>query len=362
MITPTLSRYLFRRYMAMILQVLAAIVIIAYLVDFTEFARRAGAWPEYTILKGVYLSAMRMPMIVMLIWPFVSLLAAIGVLMSLNRRHELVVARSVGVSAWQFLAPLCLASLLTGILAVSILNPIAAWALDKVEELEVTFRGRALDTSDELSIPWFSQSTPDGMTIIGASRTARRGLLLGDAVFLQIDRAGDIVERYDARTATLEEGRWRLEDVQRVTRNRQKDLLDTVEISSELRPEYIQERLSSPQTIPVYELPRVIRVARALGLQPNRFAMHFHSLIALPMLMVAMTLIAATVSLRFARMGQSASVILGGILAGFLLYVALVVFTAFGNVGFIPPVLAAWVPVVVAMFFGVTFLLHREDG
>jgi lipopolysaccharide export system permease protein len=362
MIGSTLSRYLFRRYMVMILQVLAAIVIIAYLVDFTEFARRAGAWPEYTIGKGIYLSAMRMPMIIMLVWPFVSLLAAIGVLMSLNRRYELVVARSVGVSAWQFLAPFCLASFLTGVAAVSVLNPIAAWTLGEVEELEIVFRGWSPDTSDELSVPWFSQSTASGTTIIGASRTARRGLLLGDAVFIEVDEAGNVQERYDARTATLEEGRWRLEDVQKVSRDRQVTFMDTVEIASELRPEYIQQRLSSPNTIPVYELPTVIEVARALGLQPNRFAMHFHSLIALPMLMVAMTLIAATVSLRFARMGQSASVILGGILAGFLLYVALVVFTAFGNVGFIPPVLAAWVPVVVAMFFGVTFLLHREDG
>jgi lipopolysaccharide export system permease protein len=362
MIVSTLSRYLFRRYMMMILQVLTAIVIIAYLVDFTEFARRAGAWPEYTITRGIYLSAMRMPMIVMLVWPFVSLLAAIGVLMSLSRRYELVVARSVGVSAWQFLAPLCMASLVTGIVAVAVLNPIAAWTLAQVEELETTFRGWTPNKSDELSIPWFSQSTPDGVTIIGASRTARRGLLLGDAVFLQIDASGNLVERYDARTATLEEGRWRLEGVQKVSGNRQKELLDTAEIPSRLRPEYVQERLSSPQTIPVYELPGMIEVARALGLQPNRFAMQFHSLMALPMLMVAMTLIAATVSLRFVRMGQSASVILGGILAGFLLYVALVVFTAFGNVGFIPPVLAAWVPVMVAMFFGVTFLLHREDG
>src|SRR5690606_22864431 len=100
----------------------------------------------------------------------------------------------------------------------------------------------------------------------------------------------------------------------------------------------------------------------ALGLSGNRFSMQFHSLVALPMLLVAMTLIAATVSLRFARMGQSGSMILGGILAGFLLYVTLVVATAFGNVGFVPPVVAAWGPVVVAMFSGVTFLLYKEDG
>jgi lipopolysaccharide export system permease protein len=30
--------------------------------------------------------------------------------------------------------------------------------------------------------------------------------------------------------------------------------------------------------------------------------------------------------------------------------------------GFVPTAIAASVPVVVAMFFGVTFLLYKEDG
>ena len=66
--------------------------------------------------------------------------------------------------------------------------------------------------------------------------------------------------------------------------------------------------------------------------------------------------------MRFARLGQSAPMILGGVLAGFLLYVVSVLVKAFGSSGLIPPIVAAWFPVVVAAFFGVTFLLHKEDG
>ena len=128
------------------------------------------------------------------------------------------------------------------------------------------------------------------------------------------------------------------------------------------RPEFVQERLARPETIPFFELPAKIEVARSFGLRANAFAMQFHSLLALPLLLVAMTLIAATVSMRFARMGQSATMILGGVVAGFLLYVVSVLVKAFGNAGFVPPVIAAWFPVVVAMFFGVTFLFYKEDG
>ena len=45
----------------------------------------------------------------------------------------------------------------------------------------------------------------------------------------------DLVERYDARTATLEEGYWHLEDVRRVFGTRQKEHLESVDLASELQ-------------------------------------------------------------------------------------------------------------------------------
>lgn len=152
---PTLFRYLFSRQLRMIALVLMAIIAIAYLVDFTEFARRASTWPEYTLMRGMYLSAMRMPMIMMLIWPFVILFAAMAVLIALNRRYELVVARSAGISAWQFLTPICLASFAVGVFAVTVVNPIAARSLTMVEDLEATLRYKTYQaqTTDSLNIP-----------------------------------------------------------------------------------------------------------------------------------------------------------------------------------------------------------------
>lgn len=358
----TLFRYFLRRYLTAVAQVVGIIIVIAFLVDFTEFARRAASWPDYTFGKGLYLSAMRMPMIAMLIWPFVALIAAMLTLVTLNSRYELVVVRSAGVSAWQFLAPICFGAGLVGLIAVTLVNPLAARSLAAVQELEMAFRGWTVDTSDELALPWLVESTPQGTTIIGAARTARRGLLLGDAVFLLIDREGTLTDRYDARAATLERGRWQLEDVRHTDAMKQTRRIVSAEIGTSINAELIQQRLTEPNIIPIYELPAVIKAARVLGMSAGRFATHFHSLLALPALMIAMTLIAATASLRFARMGQSATVLMGGLLSGFLLYVALITFTAFGNVGFLPPVLAAWTPVAVAFFFGVTFLLHREDG
>jgi len=90
--------------------------------------------------------------------------------------------------------------------------------------------------------------------------------------------------------------------------------------------------------------------------------MQYQSLLALPALLMAMTLIAATVSLKFSRFAQSRSMILGGIVSGFVLYVVSVLVKAFGSSGAIPPFVAVWIPVVVATAVGATILLHQEDG
>jgi lipopolysaccharide export system permease protein len=103
-------------------------------------------------------------------------------------------------------------------------------------------------------------------------------------------------------------------------------------------------------------------VAEGFGFSANSFRMYYHSLIALPVLLMSMTLIAATVSLKFVRLGQSSIMILGGIGAGFLLYVVSVLVKAFGGAGFVSPIIAAWFPVAVAAFYGISFLLHKEDG
>ena len=77
---------------------------------------------------------------------------------------------------------------------------------------------------------------------------------------------------------------------------------------------------------------------------------------------VVMVLLAATVSLRFARFGINAKAILAGVLAGFVLYVVSKLMVTFGSNGLVPPVMAAWSAAVVASLIGITVLLHQEDG
>ena len=358
----TLNRYFFLRYATITTWYFLGVYALITLIDFTEFSSRTIGVPGFTVGLAFTVSALRVPTIMLQAVPFVALIAAIATLVSLNRKYELVIARSAGISAWQFLLPFCVGALLLGLLTVGVLNPLAAHAISRSESLENEFRSGKSNTVTAFSAPWLRQKTADSDTIIGARAVLQQGLELADVTFFSLDGEGNIVERRDAARAYLRDGYWELHDVRRIRDGNKLPRLETDRIATNLKPEFVQERLARPETIPFYELPRKIEVARSFGLGASTFATQFHTLMALPVLLVAMTLIAATVSMRFARMGQSATMILGGVFAGFLLYVVSVLVKAFGNAGFVPPFIVAWIPVVVAMFFGVTFLLYKEDG
>lgn len=358
----TLGRYFLGRYASITLWFFVGVYALVSLIDFTELASRTSGISGYTTGLALAVSALRVPMIMQQTVPFVALFSAMAMLVSLNRRYELVIARAAGISAWQFLLPACLGAFVFGVMTITVLNPIAADAFARSQELETELRSRRPRNVSAFEEPWLRQKTAEGDTIIGARAVLEQGLLLVDATFFSFDREGAIVERRDAARAYLRDGYWELHEVRLHRPGLQFDDRETDRIATNLRPEFVQERLARPETVPIYALPAKIDVARSLGLSASSFATQFHSLLAMPLLLVAMTLIAATVSMRFARMGQSVTMIMGGVLAGFLLYVVTVLVKAFGDAGLVAPFIVAWIPVVVAMFFGVTFLLYKEDG
>lgn len=360
MIGWTLGRYFFLRYVTITFWIFAGLTTLIFIITFTEVSGRIARIEGSSLALAASVAALQVPMLMQQFVAFVALISGMATLASLNRKYELVVARAAGVSAWQFLMPICLGALVFGVLTVTVVNPIAAQGLAQSRSIEAGLRGAS--TASAVDTPWIKQRTEEGETIIGARTVLSQGLELAEATFLRLSPEGDIYERLDADRAVLRPGTWELSGVSRYRPGEPAERLETAEIATNLEPEFVTEQLADPELIPIYELPRKIAAARSFGLPANGFATHLHSMIALPALLVAMTLIAATVSMRFARMGQSASMILGGVLAGFLLYVVSVLVRAFGTAGFVPPPAAAWFPVLVASFVGVTFLLYKEDG
>lgn len=87
------------------------------------------------------------------------------------------------------------------------------------------------------------------------------------------------------------------------------------------------------------------------------------SLIASPFMLCAMVLVAAVFALRpNNRRGGVMFLIVGGIIAGFLVYFSSQVIYTFGLNGYIPVFMAVWTPILITVLVSVSILLHLEDG
>jgi lipopolysaccharide export system permease protein len=172
-LTSTLSRYFFSRYMTTFLVYCLGLLLVILLVDFNETSRRLSRAPDYTVALGLLVSALRVPSVLQLIIPFVVLIASIATLMQLNRKYELVVTRAAGISAWQFLAPLIIANLLIGVLSITVLNTLAA-SRDAKSGGHCRRKQSGQPATDQHAAPWLRQRTAEGDTVLGRPGQLRR--------------------------------------------------------------------------------------------------------------------------------------------------------------------------------------------
>jgi lipopolysaccharide export system permease protein len=362
MIFSTLGRYFFRRYLITTFWFLVGVSAIIFLADFSETTRRLSGMTAYSVAGAFAMTAMRLPSILQQTIPTLSLFIGMTVLIALNRRYEMVVTRAAGISVWQFITPFVVGSFLLGLFTVFVVNPIGAWGQRESASLESSWRQASNRARSSKFVPWIRQISGDEDVVIGGKSYRENGTELIDVVVFHFGQDGAVTMRQDAGTAKLEDGYWLLTDV---LENRPGEIpvrQPTAQVRTNLKQEYIQESLAEPETVAFFELSRKIEISRSFGISTKALETQFHSLLSLPVLLVAMTLIAATVSLKFSRFAQSRSMILGGIVSGFVLYVVSVLVKAFGSSGAIPPLVAVWIPVVVATALGATILLHQEDG
>lgn len=364
MIGRTLGLYIAFRFSKIMLAMLVGLLFIIVTVDFVEQVRKSAEMVDISMMSLLMISATKAPIFIERAFPFAGLFAAMITLTQLNQKMELVVARAAGVSAWQFLMPISLAAALIGLCAAFAYNPIAVASFEKSKEIEaqVFNRGVAGRPRHTVRDHWIKQDEAEGYSIINAGMARRYGEVLGDVRIFRIGTDGGMTERIDARVASFRGDHWLLQDAVVSRGQPGTEVSPRLKIPTTLTADILAGVASTPDSVPFWGLRNIAAKAQLSGSNPNPYLMQFYGLLTLPLFLIAMVLIAATVTLRFARFGQVGRLILGGILCGFLLYTLTQMVTSLGSNGIVPPVLAALSPSVVAIFFGFSILLQQEDG
>ena len=359
MIAGTLGRYFGWRFFKTIGGVFAGVFVLIYVIDLVETLRRAGDAPGATAPLLAWLALLQTPIVAEQALPFAVLFGAMIAFLNLSRKLELVVARSAGVSVWQFLVPPLVVAAAIGLSVAVAYNPASTAAKRQADRIEAKLFGAAANPAGSV---WIRQKGVDGESILHADGRDDAAATLIHVQAFNFGRDGRFLERIDADRAVLEDGYWRLTDAQVVSPGFDTLSTGVYLLATTLTRGDIAQAFLAPETVSFWTLPVLAEQTRRAGLDPAAYLLRYQELLAMPAMLAAMVLVAACFSLRFFRMGGVQTTVSGGVAAGFVLYVATKLVNDLGAAGFFNATVAGWSPAAVGCLFGVYVLLHQEDG
>ncbi|GJL96009.1 MAG: LPS export ABC transporter permease LptG [Hyphococcus sp.] len=361
---PTLFKYIGERALIGIGGLLVILLSLVLLTDLIENMRFISKLSEGDFNLAVTLTLLRAPSLTLALFPFVFLFGSIWAFYQLNRRSELAVMRSAGLSIWRLLGPAALIAAFTGVVIITVIDPVSSGMLAYSERIKNIKQGKDRNLMRVFDDGiWLRQQDARMQILINAKTVDRDTSALKEITVWRFGPTGSFIERIDAEEAVLSGRTMEMRDA-RLTPI---DSLQTRQtpvyaIRTSLKPEDLRDRIAKPETISLWALPNFIILAEAAGLKTVRYHMRFHDLSSTPLKLLAMVLIAAAFSLRPLRNGGIFYLVSFSIGSGFLLYVLSEISKALGESELVPVALAAWTPALVASLAAITTLLHFEDG
>jgi lipopolysaccharide export system permease protein len=346
--------------------VLAIVASVVALVDFVELSRTIGGRVDIGFFTLIELVMLEAPSVMLLLLPFVFLFGVMGAFVTLNRRSELVAMRAAGVSAWRFVFPAALVAAFIGLLSVVALNPIAAALNAHFEDR------RAALSQDGNSGPrpdiWLRQQDSGRQMVIHAkSHDTLKGAIRLRSVSLFVqdtrpDGAPILSRRLEAEEAILIPGFWRLRNVREALPGQGLARSEQLLVPSTLDRRTAMEKFVAPGAVGFWDLPATIRAADLAGYSAAAYALRLQQLFALPLLLAAMSILAASFSLRLMRLGDLVGLAAAGVGLGFGVFFLNQFCGALGATEVIPVPLAAWATPLLALLCGLSLLFWTEDG
>lgn len=363
---PTLSRYIAKTYFINLLGLFCGLLFIIYLFDMVELIRRASKHDDVPFSLVLQMGLLKLPEVAQVIAPFAVLFGAMFTFWQLTRRYELIVVRAAGFSVWQFLGPVLLAAFTIGVLQVTLVNPLGALLLSRYEVLENIHLKR---NKNEIAVfkegVWLRQSLEgqSGYTVLHAGKLDQKNWGLSKVTVLSFDGEDRLANRIDAESASLEDNNWILKDaiLQEPGAPKPREIA-AYSLPTDLTPQDIENSFGSPESMSFWQLQGHIKTLEESGFDATRLRVHYQSLLAQPLLFLAMVLLAASVSMRPPRMRGTLMLVALGVMMGFATFFLSSFLQALGVSHQIPVLLAAWSPALICFLLGVTMMLNYEDG
>lgn len=286
---------------------------------------------------------MRSPATLATFLPMSMLLALLLTLTELSYRNEISAVWAAGVSPLRLIFMLLPVAFVTGGLLFLLNDQAIPSAAPQLKEWGVADYGKKKLKMGERDPIWMRSGTD----ILRAASSNPESTQLEDVIIFRRDANGILREQIIAQKAALDGERWNLKNVIVYYReNLPPSRLDDLVYSGAMKPAAAGARSGDPEEMTFSDLNYFIANA-GFGIRPiwvyetwqqKRISLFFSTLV-----MIAMCVPLAT---RFRRGGGIGMLFAAGVGLGFLFFVVDGISLTMGELGFVKPWLAAWMPVL----------------
>lgn len=357
-----IERYLLKKYLVPLIYISLSFILLYIIVDvFGRLDEIIRIQPGVKILLRYY--GHSIPLILVQVLPFASLLAVIYSLGNLQRYNEIVAMHSCGVGLWKIMKPYIITGLFLSVLVFIVnekFNP-RSFVITRDIRGEIEGNKKEKQKGHIQNVTLYGQEN----RIIYARSYDPENKVLYDIIILQHDKDQTLTSRITAKLATWQEGRWKLYGIVLYHLDPQGQFvgepvyMEDKEIDLTDRPEDFLRQDFVVEAMNISQLRHYIqrfkggseKISRRLLVELNYKKAGAFSVFVLTL-----------AGIPFALLQNSAGKIMSlGISfgTGMLFYGLNAVSLGLGKIGLLPPLVAAWLTPLI-FISGSVFLLRRS--
>jgi lipopolysaccharide export system permease protein len=370
----TLSFYITKIFIFYLLMVIFCFAVLVTTIDAIEILRRIEG-REIAFFRLIEMIFLKFPIFLQDVMPFIVLVASVLTYAKLAKTNELVIVRSAGISALEFIFPTVITAIIFGILVIVLLNPVATSMANRYETLktkyfhnsknkvEISDSGFWVKQIEDKPNSKIAETIINSKNITSAKNSSGKDVISLNKVFvLNFDSQGKFIDRIDSEQASLVNETWLFEKIILTDAQATATEYTNYSIPTNIKAEDLQKSLSDAEAVSFWQLPKFIKKLQDNGFSAASHILQFHKILSAPLFYAAMVMIGAIFTLKSPRISKGSNSIAFSIVLGFLIYFVSNLIFSLGLSGSIPIVFSAWVPIMIAILAAIYLMLHLEDG
>lgn len=357
--TSILGRYVARTLLIRLGLLVFGLAALMSMFEFLSDGDKIIADSQSVVWPIARYSLLRLPEILSEIIPIAAILSGLLTFAELARRHELTAIQTIGMSKLQLARAVLPVAGLIAVVQFAIADQAGPRAGSELRAWGIAdYEGQAEDGAQQMV--WLRQS--DDIVRIG--RVAEGGQKLAGVTVFHRDPQGNFVEKIQAEAASYENGGWLLHGVSRSSANPLAGAAaaagGSIAWPVDLEPSLLWLADARPKEISLLDLLQIL-ARPELGTQPTyHYRVWLHERVAGPVTTVVLLLLTVALARPFHNRTGRGLIVAAGIALGFACWTLDGLLLTFGELGLLPPPLAAWMPPLILLIVAWSIGLHDE--